>query len=124
MSACADQATAQPATSHFGQGLLNALGPSKLYDVYQRFTYVNHTTQPSVSIRCVSRSHTRPLAGSSIPREVTTLSERFAPDRYQSRTAPRLRAAERSVRLDFTVAKSYGQLLVQLTLHDIRLILE
>jgi len=69
-----------------------------LHDVYQRFTCVDHPTQPSASSGCNFRNHAKPLAGYDVPLKVATLSERLVPHRYQWRTALRLRGAETSVR--------------------------
>lgn len=73
-------------------------GSMVLYDVYVWFTFVDHITQPSISSGCNYRNHTKPLAGQDVPRRMITLSERFAPRRYQRRTAPRLLGAEPQVR--------------------------
>lgn len=55
----------------------------KLDGVYQRFTYVDHPTQPSASSGCNFRNHAKPLAGYGVPLKVATLSERSVPHRYQ-----------------------------------------
>lgn len=72
-------------------------GPSSLTTFRWQFACANPSIQPSTSSGFVFRNHARPLAGASVPPRVVTLSERSVPDRYQSRTAPWLPAAEHRV---------------------------
>ncbi|MNZ96386.1 hypothetical protein D3C78_1155770 [compost metagenome] len=75
--------------------------------VYQQFTYVGHTNQPSVSPACCSQdlcSASRRLQHHK--HHGTTLSGCFAQRRYQRCTIPRLLLAEQKVSYSIRLAAS------------------
>jgi hypothetical protein len=66
LSACADQATAQPTTLRFGVGLSYAFGPFSLTTVRQQFRCLSPARQPSASATA-SVAHTRLPHGRRMP---------------------------------------------------------
>lgn len=76
---------------------VSRFGSFKLDGIYQRFTDVGPLAQPCASSGFrLPESHGN-LTAAAYPRGAATLSVRSARGRYQPRTAPRLRAAERPV---------------------------
>ena len=97
MSACLHQAGRQPVTYRFGSSLSVDLARSSLTafisDSQMLALWLSLAPHPDFDFQ----NPTASLTATAYPRGAATLSVRSARGRYQPRTAPRLRAAERPV---------------------------